>query len=167
MRQGREAGARGAQKELGNVGHDVAGLFSVHAWARSATVVGRTELRGTGARRETTQRRWVGPSAQREGERAQLVRLAPIVGSTGQMERGGHELGQKAEGEGDWATFLFFFYCEFLIPFLFIFSIEFKSNQTTNPNLNILNMCINQNTKFKLSVMQQFMSPLGFNILKK
>jgi hypothetical protein len=49
-----------------------------------------------------------------------------------------------AEGKVGWDAFLFFFYSEFLIPFLFIFSFEFKLNQTTNSNLNISNMCINQ-----------------------
>jgi hypothetical protein len=52
--------------------------------------------------------------------------------------------GQKAEREGWLGCFLFFFYSKFLIPFLFSFSFEFKSNQTTNSNLNISNMCINQ-----------------------
>jgi hypothetical protein len=64
------------------------------------------------------------------------------------------------------AALTFSFYSKFLIPFLFIFSFEFKSNQTTNSYLSISNMCINQKTKFKLSMMQHFMSPLGFNLLK-
>jgi hypothetical protein len=40
--------------------------------------------------------------------------------------------------------FLFLFSFEFLVHFLFIFSFEFKSNQATNSNSNISNMCINQ-----------------------
>jgi hypothetical protein len=74
--------------------------------------------------------RQVGPTAHRESEGAHAGRL-------GQM-------GRKADREGVWAAFCFSFYFEFLIPFLFISSIEFKFNQTTNSNLNILNMCINQ-----------------------
>jgi hypothetical protein len=84
--------------------------------------------------------------------------LAPIgLAPPGRVREGagarGRELGQMVEGEGDWANFLFFFYSEFLIPFLFIFFIKFKSNQTTNSNLNISNMCINQKQSFKLSMM--------------
>jgi hypothetical protein len=62
---------------------------------------------------------------------------------------------------------VFPFSFEFLIIFIFIFSFEFKSNQTTNSNSNISNMCITKKTKFKLSMMQHFMSPLSFNIVKK
>jgi hypothetical protein len=43
-----------------------------------------------------------------------------------------------------WAALDFPFSSEFSIPFVFILSFEFKSNQTTNSNLNISNMCINQ-----------------------
>jgi hypothetical protein len=52
-----------------------------------------------------------------------------------------------AEGEGwlnGWGALFFPVSFEFLIPFVFIYSFEFKSNQTTNSNLNISNMCINQ-----------------------
>jgi hypothetical protein len=55
---------------------------------------------------------------------------------------------------------------DFYSLFFFIFSIEFKPNQATNSNLNISNICIKQRSKFKLNMMQQFMSPLGFNLLK-
>jgi hypothetical protein len=52
--------------------------------------------------------------------------------------------GPKGRGRGGWAAFGFSFKSEFLIPFVFIFFFELKSNQTTNSNLNISNMCINQ-----------------------
>jgi hypothetical protein len=52
--------------------------------------------------------------------------------------------GLKGRGRGEAGLlWLFPFYSKFLIPY-FIFFIEFKSNQTTNSNLNISNMCINQ-----------------------
>jgi hypothetical protein len=56
---------------------------------------------------------------------------------------------------------------EFIFPFLFIFSFEFKSTQTTNSNVKYFKHVNQPKTKFKLSMMQQFMSPLGFNIPKK
>jgi hypothetical protein len=64
-------------------------------------------------------------------------------------------VGRMARERVGWAHLVFSFSFELLIPFIFIFSFEFKSNQTINLNLNISNM------------MQQFMSPLAFNILKK
>jgi hypothetical protein len=75
-------------------------------------------------------------------------------------------LGRKAEGEGVLGLLWLFFYPEFTNPFLFISSIEFKSNQTTNSNLNISTICIKQRPNSRLSMMQQFMSSLGFNLLK-
>jgi hypothetical protein len=99
---------REAQKELGDMGRDVAGLLSVHVRAGSAAVVGRTELtgrvHGTEARARGGKRHNADGSGPRhtERERAGLVRLAPIVGSTGQMERGGRAgpTGPKGQGRG-------------------------------------------------------------------
>jgi hypothetical protein len=54
---------------------------------------------------------------------------------------------ERLRGGGLLAALVFPFYSEFLIPFLFIFSFEFKSNQTTNSILDISNMCINQKNK--------------------
>jgi hypothetical protein len=68
-------------------------------------------------------------------------------------------MGRKAELRKVACCLPFYFYSKFLISFLFIFSIEFKSNQTTNSNLNVSNICIKQTAKFKLSMMQHFMSP--------
>jgi hypothetical protein len=48
------------------------------------------------------------------------------------------------EGGGSWADLAFSFSSEFLSLFLLFYSFEFKTNQTTNSNLNNLNMCINQ-----------------------
>jgi hypothetical protein len=59
------------------------------------------------------------------------------------LENGSGRAGLGRTGLG-WAELAFPFSFEFLIPFLFIFSIEFKSNQITNSNLNVSNMCINQ-----------------------
>jgi hypothetical protein len=54
--------------------------------------------------------------------------------------------GGRACGAGlswaDWAEMAFHFSSEFLIPFLFIFYREFKSNHNLNSNISIL--CINQ-----------------------
>jgi hypothetical protein len=69
-------------------------------------------------------------------------------------------------GRGVRAALAFSFKYEFLNPFIFIFSIEFKLNQATNPNLNISNMCINQKIKFRLTVMQHSVTPIGFHLLK-
>jgi hypothetical protein len=90
-----------------------------------------------------------------EGDGATGARLGwhRQVGPTGHRERGGRAggLGQVGPGglkgrEGGVAgLFLGFpFSSEFLFHFLFIFLFEFKSNQTTNSNLNISHMCINQ-----------------------
>jgi hypothetical protein len=71
---------------------------------------------------------------------------------------------ERPSGGGSRASLIFLFISKFLIP-SFNFSFEFKSNQTTNLNLN---KHVHQpKIKFKLNMMQQFMSPLGFNILKK
>jgi hypothetical protein len=88
------------------------------------------------------------------------LRLRPNSGCAWWAERLRERVG--------WADLWFFFYSEFLIHFLFIFSFEFKSNHTTNANLNISNMCINQKQSLlRINMMQHFMSSLGFNILKK
>jgi hypothetical protein len=72
------------------------------------------------------------------------------VGPVWQRERGGGCARERAGSGGPngrerevWAAFCFPFSSEFSIPFLFIFSLKFKLNQTTNSNLNISNMCIN------------------------
>jgi hypothetical protein len=70
----------------------------------------------------------VGPGTAREGER--------VGDSKGALTSQG-----RREG---WSSLGFPFPSDFSNPFLFIFSFEFKSNQTTNSNLNISNMCINQ-----------------------
>jgi hypothetical protein len=101
-----------------------------------------------GPRKESSTDRSGPPGRGREGEGVRRQELVLM----GRMAKRGRELGY----------FLFFFYSEFLIPFLFIFSFEFKSNQTTNSNLNISNICLKQKVKSKLSMMQHFMSPLGF-----
>jgi hypothetical protein len=75
-------------------------------------------------------------------------------------------LGQKVEQGALPASLGFPFSSEFLISFLFIFSFEFKSNEATNSNLNISSICIKQRSKFRLSMMQQFISPLEFDLLK-
>ena len=57
------------------------------------------------------------PRRERERARARA--------GTGELGR----LGRKAKREGVWAALAFLFKSEFLIPFLFVFSNEFKSNQ--------------------------------------
>jgi hypothetical protein len=90
--------------------------------------------------------RLVGLGWQREEERRH------VRGELGLM-------GQKAERRsGVRAAFGFSFILNLQSPFLFIFSFEFKSNQAINSNLNISSICIKQRSKFKLSMMQQFMS---------
>jgi hypothetical protein len=109
--------------------------------------------------------RW-GPGVESEGERAGYEDLAPTLRSHW-SERSGEagarlewvEWAERLRGRGCLAFFRLFFYSEFLIPFLFIFSFEFKSNQATNSNLNISNMCIKQKSKSRLSMMQQFICP--------
>jgi hypothetical protein len=54
------------------------------------------------------------------------------------------ELGRVGPTGRGWAEMVFPFPFEFLIPFLFIISMELKSNQTTILISNISNMCINQ-----------------------
>jgi hypothetical protein len=129
------------------------------AWAREGETGSGADRPGpqcresVGPREESGADRSGPPGRGREGEGARGQEL----GLMGRMAKRGRELG----------CFLFFFYSEFLIHFLFIFSFEFKSNQTTNSNLNISNICLKQKVKSKLSMMQHFMSPLGFNILKE
>jgi hypothetical protein len=59
------------------------------------------------------------------------------------------------------------FSSKFLFPFHFVFSFELKSTQTTNSNLKYFKHVHQPKTKFKLSMMQQYMSPLSFDILKE
>jgi hypothetical protein len=61
-------------------------------------------------------------------------------------------MGRKARREGGLGFFRFSFYSEFLIPFLFVFSFEFKSNQTTNSNRNIISTCIKQKAIIHLQI---------------
>jgi hypothetical protein len=133
------------------VGHGVAGLLDVRARAGSAAVAGTTKLTGRAHDVEAQARGGKqhdadgsGPQ-RRERERARLGRLAP-TGWPHRVdgERGRARAGPKGRGRGGLGCFLFFFYSEFLIHFIFIFSIEFKYNQTTNSNLYISNMCINR-----------------------
>jgi hypothetical protein len=120
---GERAGSRGAQKEPGDMGHDVAGLLDVRAQAGSAAVVGTTKLTGRahdieahacGGKQHGADG-W-GPQ-HREREREWLGRLAPTGWPTEQTIRGGRRelgrLGQKAEGEGVWAVFCFSFILNF------------------------------------------------------
>jgi hypothetical protein len=88
---------------------------------------------------------WRACNAESESE-ARVKGVVPtgLPHQRGREGAGGRELGQKSERGGFWAAFYFSFIPNFLIPLFFIFSIEFKSNQTTNSNLNISNMCINQ-----------------------
>jgi hypothetical protein len=77
-----------------------------------------------------------------EGKRERVRERVRAKGTT--PTGGSHRAEGKGAGTRSWADFWFFFYSEFSIPFLFIYSIEFKSNQTTHLNSNISNMCINQ-----------------------
>jgi hypothetical protein len=80
--------------------------------------------------------------------------------------RAGPNWAKRLGEEGVWASLGFSFYSEFLICFLFVFSFEFKSNQITNSNWNISSICIKQKAMSKLSMMQHFMSLLGFHPIK-
>jgi hypothetical protein len=55
---------------------------------------------------------------------------------------GGPNEPNRPRGGDDWASLVFIFISEFLIPFLFIFSSEFNSN--SNQIQTISNMCIKQ-----------------------
>ena len=75
-------------------------------------------------------------------------------------------LGREAEGKRVVGLFEFFFYFELCFPFSFILFFGFKFKHATNSNLNIPNICIKQKVKSRLSMMQHFMSPLGFTLLE-
>jgi hypothetical protein len=82
------------------------------------------------ARMREGRRRHAGPRWQREIARAGKGKWAAWAERPG---KGGSR-----------ASFYFSFILNFLIIFLLFSSFEFKSNQPTNTNLNISNMCINQ-----------------------
>jgi hypothetical protein len=73
-----------------------------------------------------------------------LALIGGVPLSEGECERARRRVGLGRFGLG-WVKMVSPFSFEFLIPFLFIFSMEFKSNQTIISNSNISNMCINQN----------------------
>jgi hypothetical protein len=81
----------------------------------------------------------------REGTGTRGRSLTPIDGvclsgeGAGARVWGWAELGRIGLS---WVKLGFPFSFEFLVPFLLIFSIELKLNQTTNSNIS--NMCINQ-----------------------
>jgi hypothetical protein len=143
------------------VGHDV-GRLSRHAcvpherWLRGGE--DRTDRRGWG------DSGYASKVAGKRGSGARLRELAP-TGRSHQAARAREparrlgELGLKVESRWFAGCIGFSFYSESLIPFSFIFSFEFKPNQATNSNLNISSICIKQRSKFKLSMMQQFISP--------
>jgi hypothetical protein len=92
---------------------------------------------------------------QCEGVRERADNTEPPTGRTHRTERGKGKractreggdgsLGPKGWEGGSRASFYFSFILNFLILFLIFSSFEFKSNQPTNTNLNISNMCINQ-----------------------
>jgi hypothetical protein len=126
-----------------------------------ARVVGGTVLTGGGStgQRERVRER-AGPAAQREdGVRARGRTMPTGWPHREEGERkwgcvgaGWHRQARPTcQGEGEHAGLgrtrlkcFFLFSFEFIIPFLFIFSIEFKSNHTINSNSNISSMCINQ-----------------------
>jgi hypothetical protein len=95
----------------------------------------------------------------RAGEGIDADRQAPPRGCA-------HGCGRAGPREGRLGYFDLFFYSEISNHFLFIFSNGFKSNEATNSNLNISSICIKQKAKSKLSMMQHFMSPIGFHLLK-
>jgi hypothetical protein len=117
MRQGRESGCgQGSKGSRGTWAGDVAGFL--HVCARgSAVVCEKMGLTGQAhyaeARARAREKRF--GANGRAGAGACCAWWAKR-----QRERGGQD------------DLWFFFYSEFLIPFLFIFSFEFKSNQTTD-----------------------------------
>jgi hypothetical protein len=92
--------------------------------------------------------------------------LAPIGGArmSGRERKRRRVLG-RAGPAGLKTVFPFSF--EFLIPFFFLFSL-WNSNQIIPEfKFKYFKHVHQSNTKFKLSMMQTFISPLSFNILKK
>jgi hypothetical protein len=101
---------------------------------------------------QATGRQQVGPEGReperaRGGERVGNDKTVPLV-----REREG-EIGAPLEWDewakrlgrrGFWASFAFSFILNFYFLFFLFSPFEFKYNQTTNSNLNISNMCINQ-----------------------
>jgi hypothetical protein len=115
--------------------------------------MGKTGLTGRAhgaeARARTRGKRYsadgMGPHRRERGGGADM--LAPLGrGTEGRAWQGraGPDVLKGREGGVAGLFWGFPFASELLFPFLFIFSFELKSNQTTNSNLNISNMCINQ-----------------------
>jgi hypothetical protein len=74
-------------------------------------------------------------------------------------------LDREAEGKGLWASLSFSFILNYVSLFIFIFSFGFKFKHDTNSNLKIPNMCIKQKVRSRLSMVQHFLTPLGFHLL--
>jgi hypothetical protein len=147
----------GLKRELRDVGRR-RGWTSRHACMHgSAAVAGKTGLtgwaHGVEARMRSRLKRYnadgAGPQRRESGGTcakgaAPIGRPQRAEGEKGGCARGrGWPDGLKGR-EGGVAGLFWVFSSEFLFPFLFILSFEFKSNQTINSNLNISNMCINQ-----------------------
>jgi hypothetical protein len=76
-------------------------------------------------------------------------------------------MGQKAGDGGGWAYLGFSFIPNFLIPFSFTFPFWIQIHSNHQFKFKYFKHVHQPKTKFKLIMMQQFMSPLGFNVVKK
>jgi hypothetical protein len=113
---------------------------------------GPTELRHrrASAQRARAPTRWPHWAEwERVGELARCGadRMGPHGGESGEGGRracASGPTGPTGRNRGSWASLVFSFISEFLIPFPFIFSSEFNSNSNLIQIQTISNMCINQ-----------------------
>jgi hypothetical protein len=87
------------------------------------------------------------------------------VGPTCQAKRTRTRPGWAVLGLTTEFTFLFFW--DFSNAFLFIFSLDFKSNSNPIQIQTNSNMCSNQKYNLGSAMMQHFMTHIGFAILNK
>jgi hypothetical protein len=96
------------------------------------------------ARARGNRQRQSGPTGQWKGDRARARTRAIADRWDPPAKRRGHTRGLARLGWASWAEFRFSFSPEFLKAFLFIFSMDFKSNSNPNQIQTISHMCIKQ-----------------------
>jgi hypothetical protein len=106
---------------------------------------------------EGNRHRQTGPTGQREGKRARTRAIADRWDPP--VRRRGRARGLARLSWAKLAEMRFSIFSEFLIAFLFILSMDFKSNSNSN-NIKHVHQ---HKRKFRLSMMQHFMTQIGFD----
>jgi hypothetical protein len=109
---------------------------------KRSALTGQTHRTERGSERAKKPARQSGPTGQREGERERARTRAVADWWDPPVRRSGHARGLAGLGWSGVGQILFSFSKEFLNAFLFIFSMDLKSNSNQIQIQTISNMCI-------------------------